>query len=141
MILNEENAQNNLKKQQKMLLKENTFTPYLKWAPDACAKFKRLKQSLPKFCSRNNSLLKCPSLDISKLEHMISEDSVKDELDRGRNLIRKYKTSEIESIAERDEESYESDKNEEYQKDSATTASSAGNKTEHNRIRKEKELI
>lgn len=130
MILNEESAQSNLKKQHKILLKGNTFTPYLKWAPDTCTKFKRLKQSLPKFCSRNNSLLKCPSLDISKLEHMMNEDSVKNELDRGRNLIRKYKTSEIESIAERDEESNESDTNA-YQKDSATTASSAGNKTEH----------
>jgi len=60
------------------------------------------------------------------------EEIINEEVDRGRNLIRKYKTSEIESIAERDEEAYDSDISKEYQKYSATTASSVGNKTDHN---------
>ena len=128
MILAEENLQNDLSNQKKILLKGNSFTPYLKWAPITVTKYKRIKGV---GSSRNKSLVRTSTFDVAKAEFLLYEDILKNQINRGRNLLRKYNTSKIEIIIEKDEEGYESD-NEEYKKDSATTASSVGNKTEHN---------
>ena len=137
MVLNEDNLQSTLKFQENTLLQSHSFTPYLRWAPKNVAKYKRIKGTSSESYSRNMSLLKAPTLDVNNVELMLYEDILKDQIDRGRNLIKKYKTSTIEIIAEREDEGYESDESIEYKKDSATTTSSAGNKTEHRIVKNE----
>lgn len=148
MISKEPEIQKTLHRQKTKLSKSNCFTPFLKWAPNEHVTFKRQNSNKHIQKTERNinsgSDLQITKFDIEKAEKEIYESIIKQQIDKGRNMVKQFRTVSISRISEKSEEdecieTFDTAKStaKEYKKDSATTASSSSGKKTTKRLLKE----